>query len=101
MLADNSDAISRFWILLELSETVFGLTCREIAKSTGREHWYTRTFRASLATRLRRLRSLGLVQRKLDPSFRPVRSRRAGIYRWNITDRGRERLVWAKSKRYI
>lgn len=101
MLADNSEVISRFWILLLLSEAFFGLTCREIAKRTGKAHWYTRSFRASLATRLRRLRSLGLVQRNLDPLFRPVRSRRVGIYRWSITDRGRERLSWAQTNNRV
>jgi hypothetical protein len=101
MLADNSEEISRFWILLVLSEAFFGLTCREIAKKTGKERWHTRSFRASLATRLRRLRTLGLVQRNLDRVFRPARSRRVGIYRWSISDRGRQRLLWAKSKKLV
>jgi hypothetical protein len=101
MLADNSEEISRFWILLVLSEAFFGLTCREIAQKTGKTRWYTRSFRASLATRLRRLRSFGLVQRTLDRLSRPARSRRVGIYRWKISDRGRQRLLWAKSKKFV
>jgi hypothetical protein len=101
MLADNSEEISRFWILSLLSEAIFDLTCREIAKKTGKELWYTRSFRASLATRLRRLRTLGLVQRKLDRFSRPSRSRRVGIYRWRISDRGRQRLLWAKSQKLV
>jgi hypothetical protein len=100
-LADNSEVISRFRILELLSETIFGLTCREIAKQTGKEHWSTRSFRASLATRLRRLRALGLVQRKLDRLSRPPGCRRVGIYRWQISDRGLKRLLWARSKKLV
>jgi hypothetical protein len=100
-LANNGEVISRFRILELLSEALFGLTCREVAKNTGKERWSTRSFRASLATRLRRLRSLGLVHRKLDRLFRPVRSRRVGIYRWYISERGRKRLLWAKSKKLV
>ena len=34
----------------------------------------------------------------MDRLSRPAHSRRAGVYRWWITQRGQERLVWAKSK---
>ena len=101
MLADNSEEISRFWILLVLSEAFFGLTCREIAQKQERRGGIRRSFRASLATRLRRLRFSGLVQRTLDRLSRPARSRRVGIYRWKISDRGRQRLLWAKSKKFV
>ena len=98
-LGDSSgDELSRFHILKLLSDALFGLTCFQLAKKSGQEHWNTRSFRASLATRLRRLRSSGLIRRELDRLSRPAHSRRIGIYRWSITPRGQERLAWAKSK---
>jgi len=98
-LGDSSgDEMSRFRILKLISDALFGLTCSQLAKRSGREHWNTRSFHASLATRLRRLRSSGLIRRELDRFSRPARSRRIGIYRWWITQRGQERLAWAKSK---
>ena len=81
-----------------ISDALFGLTCSQLAKKSGQEHWNTRSFRASLSTRLRRLRSSGLIRCELDRFARPAHSRRIGIYRWSITQRGQERLAWAKSK---
>jgi hypothetical protein len=93
--------LSRFRILELLSEGFGGSTCAELAKRTGNEKWKTRSFRASLTTRLRRLKALGLVNRSLDRFFRPARSRRVGIYRWNISAKGINRLAWAREKGWI
>jgi hypothetical protein len=90
--------MTRFHILKLLSDALFGLTCSQLAKKSGKEHWNTRSYRASVATRLRRLRFSGLVRRELDRFSRPAHARRIGIYRWRITQRGQERLAWAKSK---
>jgi hypothetical protein len=90
--------MTRFEILKLLSDAFFGATCSQLAKMSGQKHWNTRSFRASLATRLRRLRSSSLIRRELDRWSRPAHSRRIGIYRWWITQRGQERLAWAKSK---
>ena len=94
----GKDELSRFQILKLFSNALFGLTCSELARNSGRENWKSRSFRASLATRLRRLRSSGLIRRKLGTLSRPAHSSRAGIYRWWITERGRQRLAWAKSQ---
>jgi hypothetical protein len=94
----SQDELSRFRILKLLSNALFGLTCFQLARNSGREDWKSRSFRASLATRLRRLRSSGLVRRDLDGWLRPAHSRRVGVYRWWITKRGRERLAWAESQ---
>jgi hypothetical protein len=96
-LADSSRAkLSRFRILDLLSEGLFGFTCIQLAKRSGQEDSGTRSFRASLATRLRRLRALGLVRCDLDKFSRPAHSSRDGIYRWRVSERGIARLKWAK-----
>jgi len=98
-LANSSEPkLSRFRILDLLSAAIFGLTCSALAECTGQRRWNTRSFQASLTTRLRRLRQLGLIRRDLDKLSRPARSSRDGIYRWSITSRGRDRLAWARSK---
>lgn len=96
-LADSSRAkLSRFRILDLLSESLFGFTCAELAKRSGQENWDTRSFRASLASRLRRLQFSALVKCELDKFSRPPRSSPHGIYRWRISARGVKRLKWAK-----
>lgn len=101
-IADSSrQKLSRFRILELISKSLFGLTCADLVKRAGQEHWNTRSGRASLATRLRRLRSLGLIRPELDKLFRPARSRRSGIYRWRITARGEQRLAWANKKKLV
>jgi len=75
-IADSSHIkLSRFRILELVSGAIFGLTCSELAKRSGQEHWNARSFRASLATRLRRLRDLCLAKYELDTFSRPARSR--------------------------
>lgn len=101
-LADSSQGkLSRFRILELLSDSLFGLTCAGLAKRAGQKHWDTRSGRASLATRLRRLRTLGLVQFELDKSSRPARSRPDGIRRWRVSQRGIARLEWAKQQKKL
>lgn len=101
-LANSSGkTLSRFTILELLSKSFFGLTCQGLAERAGQEQWNTRSGRASLATRLRRLRSFGLVYRELDGLSRPARSRREGVYRWRISERGRCRLKWARDNELV
>jgi hypothetical protein len=101
-LADSSEAkLSRFRILELLSGALFGLTCSGLAERTGQQNSGTRSFQASIATRLRRLRRLGLVRCDLDRLSRPAHSRRVGVYRWRLTGRGSDRLSWARSKKLI
>ena len=101
-LADSSRAkLSRFRILELLSEGLFGFTCIQLAKRSGLGGWEARSFQASLATRLRRLRALGLVNRELDKFARTNHSRRIGVFRWRISERGAQRLEWAKSKELV
>lgn len=96
-LADSSRVnLSRFRILDLLSESLCGFTCIQLAKRSGQDESDSRSFRASLATRLRRLRTLGLVRCDLDKFSRPSHSRKIGVYRWRISERGVERLRWAK-----
>jgi hypothetical protein len=96
-LADSRRAnLSRFRILDLLSEGLFGFTCTQLAKRSGQKGNDTRAFRASLATRLRRLQSSGLVNRDLDKFSRPAHSLRQGVYRWRLTAHGIARLKWAK-----
>jgi hypothetical protein len=94
----SRERFSRFRILELLSATDGALTCSELAKRSGQAGFWTRSFRASLATRLRRLRRWGLVWRHRERWGRPARSRRAGIYRWRISRRRLARLGWAKEK---
>lgn len=100
MLQGNSTPkkVTRFRILALLSAADGGLTCKELAKVTEHERYITRSFQASLATRLRRLRRWGLVRRRLDKFDRPKRSRRKGVSRWRLSRRGSTRLSWAKSR---
>jgi hypothetical protein len=101
-LADSRRAkLSRFRILDLVSEGIIGFTCSQLAKRSGQKSWNTRSFRASLTTRLRRLYQLGLIRRDLDKISRPAHSRKNGIYRWRITSRGIMRLKWAKEKKLI
>jgi len=101
-LANSSQhELSRFRILELLSEGFGGSTCAELAKRTGNEKSKTRSFRASLATRLRRLKALGLVDCGLDRFFRPAHSRRIGVYRWHISTKGISRLAWAREHGWI
>jgi len=98
-LANSSQQhVSRFRILALLSGSVVGLTCLELAQRTGKANSATRSFRASLATRLRHLRRYGLVDFYYCKLFRPRRSRRIGVRRWRLTDRGRKRLDWAREQ---
>jgi hypothetical protein len=101
-LADSRRAkLSRFRLLDLISQGIIPFTCNQLAKRSGQTSWYTRSFRANLATRLRKLHQQGLIQPYLDRTSRPAHSRRSGIYRWRITQRGRDRLAWARSKGYL
>ena len=98
-LADSRRAkLSRFRILDLVSDGIIGFTCSQLAKRSGQPAWNTRSFRANLTTRLRRLHQQGLIRRDLDKISRPAHSRPEGIYRWWITQRGEDRLAWAKSE---
>lgn len=89
--------MTRFEILREFSTYVTPVTCKDFAKGTGDPKAHTRSFQASLATRLRRLRTHGLLRRATYKSGLVFRSKRR-LHHWSITSRGRDRLAWAKSK---
>jgi len=89
--------MTRFNILAIIAGQNQPLTCAEIAKLSGRPCWYTRSFQASLATRLRKLWKWGLVRRKVHPWNRPAHSRERP-YVWALSARGRDRVSWARSK---
>ena len=93
--------MTRFEILkiLSANTTFFGyptpISCAELAKRAGHPRSYTRSYQASLATRLRRLWNYGLVIRQFAKSHRPG-PRRVSV--WTISPRGMERLSWAKAR---
>lgn len=88
--------MTRFELLALLAGQNEAISCNRIAEISGQRSWYRRSFRASLASRLRRLRRWGLVRRRLAPYLRPAHAR-TGIYLWRISSRGRKRLQWARS----
>ncbi len=90
--------LDRFQLLELISASQHALSCTELAKLTGQPGWYTRSFRASLATRLRRLWRWGLLRRYLDTSQRPRHARRSGVFVWSMSPKGKDRLTWAKSE---
>jgi hypothetical protein len=89
--------MTRFQILAIIAGQNQALTCAEIAELSGRPGWYTRSFRASLATRLRKLWKWGLLRRDLHPWNRAAHSRQRP-YAWRLSARGRQRLSWARSE---
>lgn len=88
--------MTRFEILRQFSTYITPVSCKDFAKRTGDPNAHTRSFQASLATRLRRLRAYGLLRRETYKSGLIFRSKRR-IHHWSITSRGRDRLAWAKS----
>ncbi len=92
--------MTRFDILRLISNFLTPVTCKELAKSTGLPNLHTRSFQASLATRLRKLQVYGLLRRK---RYRPgfiFRGRRE-VNHWSLTQKGRDRLAWAESKNLV
>jgi hypothetical protein len=89
--------MTRFDILQQLSSYLMPVTCKQIAKDSGYINWRTRSFQASLATRLRRLKTYGLLRRETFRTGLIFRSRRR-LHHWSITSRGMARLAWAKSE---
>lgn len=101
-LADSSrPALSRFRLLELIAAHERGFTCSALAKLTHLPGWYTRSFRASLGTRLRRLWRWGLLQRRLERSHRTRHARRKGVFVWTITAKGMSRLQWARTRRLV
>jgi hypothetical protein len=92
--------VTRFEILklLSANTTIFGypapISCAELAKRAGHPRFYSRSYKASLTTRLRRLWNYGLVIRQFAKSRRPG-PRRVSV--WTISPKGMERLSWAKA----
>jgi hypothetical protein len=86
--------MTRFQILELISGQNRPLTCEEIAKLSGHPTGYSRSFYASVASRLRRLWRLGLLCR----DSRPSRRLRGSVYVWTLSERGKERLLWARSQ---
>ena len=80
--------MTRFELLELLNQQNCAISCAEISGLLKVPDRHTRSFCSSLATRLRRLYRWGLVRRQR------LRSR----YLWRISERGRERLAWAKSR---
>ncbi len=89
--------MTRFDILAILAGQNRGITCREIAELSGQTLFGTRSFRASLNSRLRRLWRWGLVRREMRQELRP-RHARTGVYVWDLSARGRQRLAWAQGR---
>lgn len=89
--------MTRFEILREFSKYFSPVTCKDFAKGTGNPKAHTRSFQASLATRLRRLRAYGLLRSATYKSGLIFRSKRR-LHHWSITARGRDRLAWAESE---
>jgi hypothetical protein len=93
--------MDRFTLLHYLSKNCVlpgfpvAITCAELANRIGDAQFSTPSGRANLATRLRRLWTYGLVRRKTDKSRRPARGG-PGVYLWSITEKGLQRLSWAK-----
>jgi len=101
-LADSSGPmLSRFRILELISTRQSGMTCSDLAKLTRLSGWYTRSFRASLGTRLRRLWKWGLLLRRMERSYRVRHSRRKGVFVWSITAKGMSRLQWARTRQLV
>jgi DNA-binding HxlR family transcriptional regulator len=88
--------MTRFEILRHISKSLTPVTCKDLAKITGNPKAHTRSFQASLATRLRKLSAYGLLRRQIYKSGFLLRSKRK-IHHWSITQRGIDRLSWAKS----
>ena len=81
--------LSRFRILELLSVSGgSGISCTQLAKSTGIKGYWTAAFCWGLAGRLHRLIRWGLVSR----------GTRFGKPVYSLTDRGRSRLIWARGK---
>lgn len=95
--------MDRFKLLYHLSKSsvlpgfFIPISCAELAKRTGDTQFSTRSGRANLATRLRRLWLYGLVHRRKDRSRRPPGGG-PGVYLWTITEKGLRRLSWAKAQ---
>jgi len=85
--------MTRFDILAILAKQSRPISCKRLAELTGTRRWYRRSFRADLATRLRRLYRWGLLHRwrVADGPFWDGRA----TYLWSLSQRGRERLEWA------
>jgi repressor of nif and glnA expression len=86
--------MTRFDILAILAAQSRPISCKRIAELTGKRGWYRRSFQADVATRLRRLYRWGLLQRwrVADGHFSDGRA----IYLWSLSQRGLERLEWAR-----
>jgi hypothetical protein len=92
--------MTRFQILDLIGRQSKPLSCKELASLTGTWKWDKRAFRASFATRLKRLWGYGLLLRQINPALRPAHSR-TGVYVWSLSLRGQKRLAWAKSKGFV
>jgi hypothetical protein len=92
--------MTRFEILGLFTAFLTPVTCKELAKHTRHPNSHTRSFQASFATRLRRLKSYGLLQRKRYRSGFIFRSKRE-FYHWTLTEKGKDRLAWAKSRGFV
>jgi hypothetical protein len=86
--------MTRFDILAILAAQSHPISCARLAELTGECRSYRRSFHADLGTRLRRLYRWGLLHR-----WQAFNGRRA-TYLWSLSERGRERLDWAKSRTY-
>src|SRR6266568_3219771 len=93
--------LSRFRLLELVSTHESGLTCKDLAALSRNPCWYRRSFRASLGTRLRRLWKWGLLQRRLERSYRTRHASQEGVFVWTITAKGESRLQWARTRRLV
>lgn len=91
--------MTRFEILDQMADYLVPVTCAEFAKRSGHPKAHTRSFQASMATRLRRLKAYGLVRTEgFGWAWRPISRSKRRINYWFITRKGRDRLAWAKSE---
>jgi hypothetical protein len=92
--------MTRFRILEEIGKNLFAVSTKELAKHTNHPSSHTRSYQASLGTRLRRLWHQGLLRRRVDAFLRPGHRRRR-VYVWTLSSRGIDRLHWARSNGFM
>jgi hypothetical protein len=91
--------MTRFDLLAILERQMQPISCAQIAKLTGQRRYYSRSFQADSATRLRKLNRWGLLRCRRIYRRRLWGSRHRGPrYLWSLSRRGRARLEWARRR---
>ena len=89
--------MTRFQLLAVFADFILPKSCAEVAKHINQTRSQSRAYRADLATRLRRLWSYGLLHRDQRLGWFFPKSKRK-TYFWSITQKGVERLKWARTQ---